>query len=273
MSSTASAADGAPARPDRDEQRRRSHELFEELQRARAASSDPADDPAIRGPRTALVELHLPLAEHLARRFRNRGEAYDDLLQVASLALLNAIDRFDVDRGLEFSTFATPTIIGEIKRHFRDKGWAVRVPRRLQDLRLRLNQATEELSHKLGRSPTVGELAVHLELSPDEVLEVMESANAYTTVSLDGAGEGDDEGASLVDTLGDDDISLDHVVQRESLRPLLDALPARERRILVLRFFHGMTQSEIAEEIGISQMHVSRLLARTLDQLRRELAD
>ncbi len=243
----------------REFQRARSEELFERL------ASDPDDTDA----RDELVTLHLPLVQHLARRFRNRGEPYDDLVQVATIGLIKSIDRFDNDRGVEFSTYATPTVVGEIKRHFRDKGWAVRVPRRLQELRLQLARATHELAQQLGRSPTVAELALRLDLSEEQVLEGLESANAYSTVPLDG---GDEEGSpGLLTTLGEDDAALEHVENHESLKPLLAALPERERHILMLRFFRGMTQSEIAAEIGISQMHVSRLLSRTLVRLREGL--
>ena len=221
--------------------------------------------------RDQLVEMHLPLVEHLARRFRNRGEPLDDLVQVATIGLIKSVDRFDPERGVEFSTYATPTIVGEIKRHFRDKGWAVRVPRRLQELRLSLTTATSELSQRNGRSPTVHELAQHLKLSEEEVLEGLESANAYSTLSLDVPEAGDDEAPAVADSLGAEDDALEGVEYRESLKPLLEQLPPREKKILLLRFFGNMTQSQIAEEVGISQMHVSRLLARTLAQLRESL--
>jgi RNA polymerase sigma-B factor len=220
--------------------------------------------------RNQLVRMHIPLVEHLARRFRNRGEPLDDLTQVATIGLIKSVDRFDPERGVEFSTYATPTIVGEIKRHFRDKGWAVRVPRRLQELRLSLTTATSELSQRHGRSPTVHELAEHLGISEEEVLEGLESANAYSTLSLD-VPDTDDESPAVADTLGAEDDALEGVEYRESLKPLLAQLPQREQRILVLRFFRNMTQSQIASEVGISQMHVSRLLARTLAQLREKL--
>ena len=246
--------------------RERTRELFLELQAA------PEDDPRRQRARDALVEQHLPLVEHLARRFRNRGEPYDDLVQVATIGLIKSVDRFDLERGVEFSTYATPTIVGEIKRHFRDKGWAVRVPRRLQELRLSLASATSELSQKQGRSPTVSELAAHLKISEEDVLEGLESANAYSTLSLDaGDSSTGDEPMPVAETLGVEDESLEGVEYRESLKPMLEQLPAREKKILMLRFFKNMTQSEIAAEIGISQMHVSRLLARTLAQLREGL--
>jgi len=220
--------------------------------------------------RNRLVRMHLPLVEHLARRFRNRGEPLDDLTQVATIGLIKSVDRFDPERGVEFSTYATPTVVGEIKRHFRDKGWAVRVPRRLQELRLSLTTATAELSQRHGRSPTVHELAEKLGISEEEVLEGLESANAYSTLSLD-VPDTDDESPAVADTLGAYDEALEGVEYRESLKPLLEDLPPREKRILLLRFFGNMTQSQIAQEVGISQMHVSRLLARTLAQLREKL--
>ena len=222
--------------------------------------------------RDALVHLHLPLVEHCARRFRNRGEPYDDLLQVGTIGLLKSIDRFDPDRGVEFSTYATPTIIGEIKRYFRDKGWAIRVPRRLQEMRMMISAATSELSQSLGRSPTPREIAERIGVTVEDVMEGLESSNAYSTLSLDAGGDGSDEGGpSMLDAIGEDDAALEHVEIRESIKPLIEQLPAREKQILLLRFFRGMTQSQIAAEIGVSQMHVSRLLNRTLEQLRESL--
>ena len=242
--------------------RARARAMFSEL----AALAD--DDPRRAHLRDQLVETHLPLVEYLARRFRNRGEPLDDLIQVATIGLIKSVDRFDLERGVEFSTYATPTIVGEIKRHFRDKGWAIRVPRRLQELKLALTKATSELSQKNGRSPTVAELAGHLELSEEEVLEGLESANAYSAVSLDAPDGGDDDSPAVADSLGMIDDALEGVEYRESLKPLLEKLPPREKTILMLRFFGGLTQSQIALQLGISQMHVSRLLARTLAQLR-----
>jgi RNA polymerase sigma-B factor len=233
----------------------------------------PEGDAERSGIRDELVRMHLPLVEYLARRFRNRGEPLDDLVQVATIGLIKSVDRFDPERGVEFSTYATPTIVGEIKRHFRDKGWAIRVPRRLQELKLALTKATSDLSQTLGRSPTVGELAAHLQMSEEDVLEGLESANAYSAVSLDAPDSGDDEAPAVADTLGVQDESLEGVEYRESLKPLLEKLAPREKRILLLRFFGNMTQSQIAAELGISQMHVSRLLARTLAQLRRGLLE
>lgn len=243
-----------------------SRELFAALDR------EPAGGAGRRSARDALVELHLPLVEHLARRFAGRGEPVDDLIQVGTIGLIKSVDRFDPGRGVEFSTYATPTIVGEIKRHFRDKGWAVRVPRRLQELRQSLSAATEELAHRLGRAPTVAEIAARLEVSEEEVLEGLESANAYSTVSLEARTDVGD-GPAVLDAMGFDDAALDGVVYRETLRPLLAQLAPRERHILMLRFFANMTQSQIADEVGISQMHVSRLLAKTLAALRSGLGE
>lgn len=265
LGSQAEQSTTAAERPTAAPDRQRARALFERL------GELPQDAPERHEVRDELVELHLPLVEYLARRFRNRGETLDDLIQVATIGLIKSIDRFDVHRGVEFSTYATPTIVGEIKRHFRDKGWAIRVPRRLQELKLSLTKATGELSQHLGRAPTVSELAEHLKMSEEEVLEGLESANAYSTVSLDAPDSGDEDAPAVADSLGEPDAALEGVEYRESLKPLLDQLPGREKRILLLRFFGNMTQSQIAAELGISQMHVSRLLSRTLVQLRKGL--
>jgi RNA polymerase sigma-B factor len=245
----------------------RSAELFGELHAADA--SDQGRSQA----REDLVRLHLPLVEHLTRRFLNRGEPYDDLVQVGTIGLIKAIDRFDSDRGVEFSTYATPTIVGEIKRHFRDKGWAIRVPRRLQELRTAISAATAELTQEIGRSPTVAEIAAKVGVTDEEVIEGLESANAYATLSLDAGDSAEDGALSMLDSIGEDDEALEHVENRESIKPLLEQLDPREKHILTLRFFRGMTQSQIAAEIGVSQMHVSRLLTRTLDHLREKLTE
>ena len=243
----------------------RSAELF-------AVVQGDADSTAARTTaRDDLVHLHLPLVEHCARRFRNRGEPYEDLVQVGTIGLIKAVDRFEPERGLEFSTYATPTVIGEIKRHFRDKGWAIRVPRRLQELRMQIGTATAELTQRLGRSPTPRELAESIGCSVEDIMEGIESSHAYATLSLDASDDSDDGPPSLLAMLGDEDANLEHVEIRESIKPLLAGLGEREKRILLLRFFKNMTQSQIAEEIGVSQMHVSRLLTRTLDQLRTSL--
>jgi RNA polymerase sigma-B factor len=221
------------------------------------------------GLREELVASHLSLAEYLARRFANRGEALDDLVQVASLGLIKAVDRFDPKRGVEFSTYATHTIVGELKRHFRDKSWSVRAPRRMQELYLRLGKVVGALGQELGRSPTIAELAAQVKVSEEEVLEALEAGQAYHSNSLD-APAGGDEGEPLGARLRDDDASLDDVESRATLSPLLAQLPPREQLILRMRFFEGLTQSEIAARLGISQMHVSRLLARSVARLRSE---
>ena len=232
-------------------------------------SSEPARSVA----RDGLVRLHLPLVEHCARRFRNRGEPFEDLVQVGTIGLIKSVDRFDTGRGVEFSTYATPTIIGEIKRYFRDKGWAIRVPRRLQELRMQISGATAELTQSLGRAPTPSELAGVIGCPVEEIIEGIESSNAYSTLSLDAGDSSDEGGMSMLDTMGIDDLGIEHVELRESLKPLLESLPPREKNILMLRFFKNMTQSQIASEIGVSQMHISRLLNKTLEHLRGSLVD
>jgi RNA polymerase sigma-B factor len=224
-------------------------------------------DPAARD---ALTRRFRSLADYLARRFAGRGEPIDDLNQVAAIGLLNAIDRFDPSRDVRFSTYASATIVGELKRHFRDKGWAVRVPRRLQELTVSLNQAIPELTGALGRTPSVPELASHLNVEPESIVEAMEAAQAYSTTSLDTPlGESD---LTPLDTMGKDDEALELVHEWASLAPALGQLASRERRVLYLRFFRGLTQSEIAQDIGVSQMHVSRILTATLERLREELS-
>jgi RNA polymerase sigma-B factor len=231
----------------------------------------PEGSPRRQSVRDELVTMHLPLARHLARRFNNRGEPLEDLVQVATVGLINSVDRFNPERGVEFLSYAVPTIVGEIKRHFRDHGWAVRVPRRLKELHLSLNAAVAELSQRNRRAPTATELAEYLQISREEVLEGLEAANAYRTSSLDNPVGSDENMPTLASTLGDEDKELEGVEFRESLQPLLKQVAPRERRILILRFFGNMTQSQIAEQLGISQMHVSRLLAQTLAQLREKL--
>ncbi|MHA5047963.1 RNA polymerase sigma factor SigF [Streptomyces sp. SD15] len=222
--------------------------------------------------RDTLIELNLPLVRYAAARFRSRNEPMEDIVQVGTIGLIKAIDRFDCERGVEFPTFAMPTVVGEIKRFFRDTSWSVRVPRRLQELRLALTKASDELSQKLDRSPTVAELASVLGVSEEDVVDGLAVGNAYTASSLDSPAPEDDGGeGSLADRLGYEDTALEGVEYRESLKPLLAKLPPRERRIIMLRFFANMTQSQIGEEVGISQMHVSRLLTRTLAQLREGL--
>jgi RNA polymerase sigma-B factor len=214
-----------------------------------------------------VVEAELPLVRHLARRFRDRGEPLDDLIQVGAIGLLHAIDRFDPDRG-HFAAFAVPTIVGEIRRHFRDRGWALRVPRRLQDLGRHVAQSREELTQQLGRSPTAREVADRLGTEPELVLEAMETSGAQVTVPLPSTSH-----ENGFDILGVADDALGLVEDRVTLRPLLARLPARERTILALRFVQGLSQSQIAREVGVSQMHVSRLIARSLATLRQGLID
>jgi RNA polymerase sigma-B factor len=220
--------------------------------------------------RSQLVEAHIGLAHHLARRFVYRGESYDDLVQVGSLALIKAVDRFDPDRGVEFTTFASKTILGELKRHFRDKGWAIRAPRRLQELYLHLNHSVASLSQELGRSPTISELASDTGATEEQVLEALEAGQSYRSTSLDRSGP-DDEG--LGSRLGMEATEMGTAEWRATLEPHVQALPEREQTILRLRFVVGLTQSEIASRMGISQMHVSRLLNHSLTTLRERCGD
>jgi RNA polymerase sigma-B factor len=225
---------------------------------------DNADERA----RSELVERTLPLARTLARRYANKGEALDDLEQVAALGLVKAIERFDLDREVRFTTFAVPTIAGEIKRHFRDRGWMVRVPRDVQELSARLAVVRERLTRELGRSPTVQELARAAEAGIEQVLEALGAADAYRALSLD---EPLGDGVGPMDSLGSDDAGFERVEQRALLRSGLTHLPAREREILHLRFYEGLTQREIAGRVGVSQMHVSRLIRRSIEALREQL--
>ncbi|WP_020660130.1 SigB/SigF/SigG family RNA polymerase sigma factor [Amycolatopsis benzoatilytica] len=240
--------------------------LFEEFARLSA------DDPRHAQLRERLVTEFLPVAEHIAARFTGRGEQREDLVQVARIGLINAIDRFAPGRGPDFLSFAVPTIMGEIRRHFRDTGWSVRVPRRLKELHLTLSHGSGELAQSLGRAPTPTELADYLGLDLPEVHEGLIAGHAYQTLSVDKPVHDDAEPLVLADTLGEDDPEIEHIEDHEALAPLLRALPSRERAILVMRFFGGFTQTQIAERVGISQMHVSRLLAHTLEQLRAKLA-
>jgi RNA polymerase sigma-B factor len=222
--------------------------------------------------RNELIEAHKSLAMHLARRFANRGEPFDDLLQVAYLGMLKAVERFDPDRNLEFSTFATATVEGELKRHFRDRTWSVRVPRRPQELHLRLGNAINDLSQRLKRPPRIPELAEELGVSEEDVLEAMEVGGAYRSTSIDSRpSENNSDALTLEGRLGEDDHGFDLAEHRVLLERVIEELPEREQTIIRLRFFDEMTQTEIAQQVGISQMHVSRLLARTLSVLRDRL--
>lgn len=225
------------------------------------------DDPRRSTLRDELITMHLPLVHHLARRYRERGESMDDLVQAGTVGLIKAIDGFDPTRGLELSTYATPTILGEIKRHFRDRTWAVHVPRRLQLLQAQVTQQADLLAAELHRAPTVRELAHSLDVTEADILDALEARAAHAVDSLSGDSD-DDAVPSAYRSLGAMDPGFEAIDDRETLRPLIAALPDRERAILQMRFFQGMSQSQIAEELGISQMHVSRLLARTLAGLR-----
>ena len=220
--------------------------------------------------RERLVERFLPLARQLARRYGAAGEPIDDLVQVASLGLVKAIDRYEPDRGTAFSSFAVPTILGEIKRHFRDTGWTVRVPRAIQERRLKVNRAIPALTGKLGRSPTPAEIAEHIDATSEEVLEALEAAVAYEPVSLDTSPGAEDDDETWAQSIGADDPGYKLVEYGATLAPALKALPERERLILHMRFVEDMTQSQIAERIGISQMHVSRLIRKALEAMRAE---
>ena len=222
--------------------------------------------------REQLVMSHLNLVRFLANKFKNRGEPLDDLVQVGYLGLLKAIDRFDPDRGLEFTTYATPTILGEIKRHFRDKGWSVRIPRRLQELSAKVNQATDTLTTQFQRSPTIQEIADYLDASVDEVLEAMESSSAYSSVPLEGTGSSEnDDAPSVIDRYGSEDNELAFTDDRLVIEEALKGFSPREREVIELRFLKGMTQIEIAEQLGISQVQVSRLLRRTLKKIQDKI--
>lgn len=222
--------------------------------------------------REKLVMSHLNLVRFIANKFKNRGEPIDDLIQVGYLGLLKAIDRFDPSRGLEFTTFATPTIMGEIKRHFRDKGWSVRVPRRLQELSAKVNQATDTLTSQLQRSPTIAEIADFLDATVDEVLEAMESSSAYSSVSLEApSGADDDDAPSVIDRYATEDSDLAFTDDRIIIEEALASFSPRERDVIEMRFLKGMTQIEIAEKLGISQVQVSRLLRRTLKKIQDKI--
>jgi RNA polymerase sigma-B factor len=225
--------------------------------------------------RQKLITMYLPLVRSLARRYASRGEHFDDLVQVGAIGLIKAIDRFDLDRGVELTTYATPNIVGEIKRYFRDKGWSVRVPRGLQELNIRINKLIDELVPKLQRSPTINEIAEAAGVTPADVLEALETSQAYNSVSLQSSlgGEQGDEEATLIDYLGKEEENYDIMEDRTVLAPGFAKLDKRERTILYLRFFEGLTQSQIAARVGISQMHVSRLIRRSLERLREEIGE
>jgi RNA polymerase sigma-B factor len=224
--------------------------------------------------REQLIEQYMSLVRSLARRYSYRGEQLEDLVQIGAIGLIKAIDRFDLDRGVELTTYATPNIIGEIKRHFRDKGWSVRVPRGLQELNVQLSRLVEQLTVQLSRSPTIPELAKAAGVEEEEVLEALESGRAYTSLSLSvGGGGGDDDDLDPLESLGTEEHQYEVSEDRAVLAPGFRALDDRERMILQLRFFDGLTQSQIAQQVGISQMHVSRLIRRSLEKIREEIAE
>jgi RNA polymerase sigma-B factor len=224
--------------------------------------------------RDELIEQYMSLVRSLARRYAYRGEQLDDLVQIGAIGLIKAIDRFDLNRGVELTTYATPNIIGEIKRHFRDKGWSVRVPRGLQELSVQLSRLVEQLTVQLGRSPTIAEIAKEAGVEEEQVLEALESGRAYSSVSLSAGAIGDEDGdLDPLETIGSEEHMYEVSEDRAVLEPGFRVLDDRERRILHLRFFEGLTQSQIAAQIGISQMHVSRLIRRALEKIHEEIAE
>jgi RNA polymerase sigma-B factor len=223
------------------------------------------------GAREILIERHLPLVRSLARRYAGRGEGLEDIEQVGAIGLIKAIDRFELSREVSLATYATPNVVGEIKRHFRDKGWAIRVPRALQELNASMSGAIERLTVKLARSPRIGEIAEELKTTPEEVLEALEVGSAYSTVSLSAGPTGDEE-LDPLETIGLEDAEFERTEERAALAPALARLPAREREILRMRFEEGLPQTQIAQRVGLSQMHVSRLIRKSLGTMRAELS-
>ena len=265
------APEGVPAPQEAPAERPSSarEQATEDLLERASAASEPERSRLL----DEVVVLNLPVAKALAARFRDRGEQLDDLVQVASLALVKAAQGYQPGKGRGFLPYAVPTITGELRRHFRDRQWGVRPPRRLQELRLSLGAAAAELTQRIGRSPTVAQLAEHLRVEQEEVIEALAAAQDYHLASLDAPMDGEADGTPLSATLGGDDGAIDRLVDHVSVAPLLASLPERDRRILSLRFFGGWTQSQIAADIGVTQMQVSRLLSRTLERLRVQLED
>ncbi len=223
--------------------------------------------------REQLVSRHLPLVRSLARRYAGRGEPLEDIEQVGAIGLIKAIDRFELERDVSLATYATPNVVGEIKRHFRDKGWAIRVPRALQELNARMSQTIDTLTSKLGRSPSVAEMAQALGATPEDVLEALEVGSAYSTLSLSATPGGGEEGeGDPLDAIGEEDAGFERSEDRADLEPALDRLGPREREILRMRFEEGLPQTQIADQVGLSQMHVSRLIRKSLAAMRDELA-
>ncbi|OFJ50354.1 SigB/SigF/SigG family RNA polymerase sigma factor [Mycolicibacterium grossiae] len=221
--------------------------------------------------RDKIIERCMPIARNIARRYRNRGESDDDLLQTAHIGLVNAVNRYDVNSGTPFLAFAVPTIMGELRRHFRDRGWAVKVPRRLKDLSVRLRMAEQDLTLELNRAPTPSEIAAYTDIDRQEVVEGLVAMRAYRSLSAEQPMGTDDDGQTIGETLGFEDSRYERILDVETVRPLIAALPEKDKAILLMRFFDNMTQSQIAQRIGVSQMQVSRLLSRTLATLREQL--
>jgi RNA polymerase sigma-B factor len=222
--------------------------------------------------REQLVQRHLPLVRSLARRFAGRGESLEDLEQVGAIGLIKAIDRFEMSREVALTSYATPNVVGEIKRHFRDRGSAIRIPRNLKELSAKLGKAMERLTAVQGRSPTIAEIARELDTSPEQVLEALEAGSAYAPASLSVGPTGEEGDLDPMETIGSEDEAYERTDDRTSLEPALARLPPREREILRMRFEEGLTQTQIADQVGISQMHVSRLIRRSLDRMRDQLA-
>ncbi|MEU3737446.1 MULTISPECIES: RNA polymerase sigma factor SigF [unclassified Streptomyces] len=259
-------------RPDARQTKRHPHDDAPDTAAAFRRLTEMPHGPERDALRQELVKAWLPMAERLAGRFRNRGEALDDLRQVAALGLVKAVDRYDPERGSAFESYAVPTVTGEIKRHFRDHMWTLHVPRRVQDLRNRVRFARQELTQTVpGRAPTLAEIAEKAQLSQEDAAAGLEALDSFTALSLDAELPGSEDGYALRDALGAPDPALDVVIDREAVKPRIAALPERERDILYMRFFGDMTQSRIADQLGISQMHVSRLISRCCDRLRDEV--
>jgi RNA polymerase sigma-B factor len=263
----------AEPRPARASRTRNDDSYDDVIEMFLVLSTLPAESHAYRRQRECIVNRCLPLADHVARHFSRRGEGLDDLTQVARLGLMNAINRFDPEKGPSFIGFAIPTMMGEVRRHFRDHSWGMRVPRRLRELHVQIGRATSDLAQKLGRAPTARELSKELGVPHDEIVECLVAGDAYQLESLDApVGPSDSGKARLIaDAVGAVDPQIEHITDREAVRVLISALPDREREVLHMRFFESMTQSQIAERIGVSQMQVSRILASTLASLRDQL--
>jgi RNA polymerase sigma-B factor len=263
----------AAPRPTRPASKRNDDSYDDVIEMFVVLSTMPAESDEYHRQRECIVKRCLPLADHVARHFGRRGEGLDDLTQVARLGLMNAINRFDPDKGPSFIGFAIPTMMGEVRRHFRDHSWGLRVPRRLRELHVQISRATADLAQKLGRAPTARELSVELGVAHDEVVECLVAGDAYQLESLDAPVGSDDSDRPrrVADAVGGVDPQIDHITDREAVRCLIAALPEREREVLHMRFFESMTQSQIAERIGVSQMQVSRILASTLTTLRDQL--